>query len=80
VHVCGLTRGTPNSLTMQGMGGIAALVVVVVVAAAAWEVEAATPRWTPTYNMSESTVVMPCNYSGLYDFDAYPVSVSSWEL
>eukprot|EP00038_Savillea_parva_P031914 m.91837 g.91837 ORF g.91837 m.91837 type:complete len:426 (+) comp9929_c0_seq1:268-1545(+) len=30
------------------------------------------PRWTPTYNMSESTVVMPCNYSGLYDFDVYP--------
>jgi hypothetical protein len=24
------------------------------------------PRWTPTYNMSESTVVMPCNYTGLY--------------
>ena len=22
--------------------------------------------------MSESTVVQPCNYSGLYDFDAYP--------
>ena len=28
------------------------------------------PRWTPTFNMSESTVVMPCNYSGLYDYDA----------
>ena len=22
--------------------------------------------------MSESTVVMPCNYSGLYDYTAYP--------
>ena len=22
--------------------------------------------------MSESTVVQPCNYSGLYDFNAYP--------
>ena len=30
------------------------------------------PNWTVTYNMSESTVVMPCNYSGLYDFTAYP--------
>ena len=30
------------------------------------------PKWTPTYNMSESTVVMPCNYSGLYDYDAFP--------
>eukprot|EP00039_Didymoeca_costata_P002169 m.57998 g.57998 ORF g.57998 m.57998 type:complete len:517 (-) comp11147_c0_seq1:29-1579(-) len=30
------------------------------------------PKWTPTYNMSESTVLMPCNYSGLYDFEAYP--------
>ena len=30
------------------------------------------PKWAPTYNMSESTVMMPCNYSGLYDFDAYP--------
>ena len=30
------------------------------------------PKWSPTYNMSESTVMMPCNYSGLYDFDAYP--------
>jgi len=30
------------------------------------------PKWEPTYNMSESTVVMPCNYSGLYDYEAYP--------
>ena len=30
------------------------------------------PKWSATYNMSESTVMMPCNYSGLYDFDAYP--------
>jgi hypothetical protein len=30
------------------------------------------PKWTVTYNMSESTVVMPCNYTGLYDYDAYP--------
>jgi hypothetical protein len=30
------------------------------------------PNWKPTYNMSESTVVMPCNYTGLYDYDAYP--------
>eukprot|EP00035_Acanthoeca_spectabilis_P015689 m.315705 g.315705 ORF g.315705 m.315705 type:complete len:244 (+) comp16413_c0_seq35:2843-3574(+) len=29
-------------------------------------------KWTPTYNMSESTVVMPCNYTGLYDYNAYP--------
>eukprot|EP01051_Picozoa_sp_SAG22_P011968 SAG22_NODE_1201_length_5182_cov_3.788904_5_plen_237_part_00 len=30
------------------------------------------PKWTPTFNMSESTVIMPCNYTGLYDYDAYP--------
>ena len=30
------------------------------------------PKWTVTYNMSESTVVMPCNYTGLYDYEAYP--------
>lgn len=30
------------------------------------------PQWSITYNMSESTVVMPCNYTGLYDYDAYP--------
>ena len=24
-----------------------------------------TPKWVPTYNMSESTVVMPCNYNEL---------------
>jgi hypothetical protein len=24
------------------------------------------PRWTPTYNMRESTVVMPCNFSGTH--------------
>ena len=30
------------------------------------------PEWNPTYNMSESTVVMPCNYTGLYDYEAYP--------
>jgi hypothetical protein len=32
----------------------------------------AVPKWTPTYNMSESTVMMPCNYSGNYDYEAYP--------
>ena len=25
------------------------------------------PKWTPTYNMSRSTIFMPCNYSGHYD-------------
>lgn len=30
------------------------------------------PKWPPTFNMSESTVVMPCNYTGLYDYDVYP--------
>ena len=30
------------------------------------------PHWPPSYNMSESSVVQPCNYSGLYDYDAYP--------
>jgi hypothetical protein len=30
------------------------------------------PHWLPTYNMSESSVVQPCNYSGLYDFETYP--------
>ena len=30
------------------------------------------PRWEPTFLMPESTVIMPCNYSGLYDFDFYP--------
>jgi hypothetical protein len=28
-----------------------------------------TPNWTPIYNMSESTIVQPCNYSGLYNPD-----------
>jgi hypothetical protein len=32
-----------------------------------------TPHWTPTYNMSESTIVQPCNYSGLYNpHDPHP--------
>lgn len=26
-----------------------------------------TPGWQPTYNMSLSTVFMPCNYSGMFD-------------
>ena len=30
------------------------------------------PHWPATYNLSESSVVQPCNYSGLYNFDAYP--------
>jgi len=25
------------------------------------------PKWTPTYNMSLSTIAMPCNYSGYFD-------------
>ena len=25
------------------------------------------PRWPPTYNMSQSTFLMPCNYSGFFD-------------
>jgi hypothetical protein len=25
------------------------------------------PKWKPTYNMSRSTIFMPCNYSGHYD-------------
>ena len=32
----------------------------------------AVPKWTPTFNMSESTLIMPCNYTGLYDYEAYP--------
>ena len=30
------------------------------------------PKWAPTYSMSRSTILQPCNYSGLYDYDAYP--------
>ena len=26
------------------------------------------PSWSPTYRMNDSTVIMPCNYSGFYDF------------
>ena len=25
------------------------------------------PHWAPTYDMPLSTVVMPCNYSGMFD-------------
>jgi hypothetical protein len=25
------------------------------------------PNWKPEYNMSKSTIFMPCNYSGQYD-------------
>lgn len=25
------------------------------------------PPWPPTYNMSLSTAIMPCNYSGMFD-------------
>eukprot|EP00041_Stephanoeca_diplocostata_P015030 m.284141 g.284141 ORF g.284141 m.284141 type:complete len:286 (-) comp19899_c0_seq12:795-1652(-) len=32
----------------------------------------AVPNWTPTYDMAQSTVIMPCNYSGFYDFESYP--------
>eukprot|EP01043_Picozoa_sp_COSAG02_P014418 COSAG02_NODE_594_length_19849_cov_323.373114_13_plen_174_part_00 len=32
----------------------------------------AVPKWKPTFNMSESTLIMPCNYTGLYDYEAYP--------
>lgn len=28
------------------------------------------PRWEPVFEMSRSTVVMACNYSGFYDLDA----------
>ena len=30
------------------------------------------PQWKPTYNMSLSTTIMPCNYSGLYDYEKFP--------
>ena len=32
------------------------------------------PQWAPTYRMNDSTVIMPCNFSGFYDFSAgaYP--------
>ena len=30
------------------------------------------PRWTPNWHMPTSTIVQPCNYSGLYDYDAFP--------
>jgi hypothetical protein len=26
-----------------------------------------TPHWVPTYNMTLSTALMPCNYSGMFD-------------
>eukprot|EP00051_Salpingoeca_urceolata_P001440 m.41044 g.41044 ORF g.41044 m.41044 type:complete len:513 (+) comp11424_c0_seq1:48-1586(+) len=32
----------------------------------------ARPNWEPTYNMSLSTAIMPCNFSGFYNFDKYP--------
>ena len=31
-----------------------------------------TPTWPATYAMNMSTIIMPCNYSGFYDFDAFP--------
>ena len=30
------------------------------------------PAWTPTWDMSQSTIIMPCNFSGFYDFAEYP--------
>ena len=30
------------------------------------------PRWKPNWHMPTSTIVQPCNYSGLYDYDAFP--------
>ncbi len=30
-------------------------------------VKAQVPKWTPTYDMQQSTVIMPCNYSGFFD-------------
>lgn len=27
----------------------------------------AVPKWKPTYMMNESTIFMPCNYSGWFD-------------
>jgi hypothetical protein len=34
------------------------------------------PNWVPTYNMSLSTVVMPCNDSGMFD----ATTTRSWGL
>ena len=30
------------------------------------------PNWDVTYDMAQSTTIMPCNFSGHYDFEAYP--------
>ena len=30
------------------------------------------PNWTPTYKMSESTTIMPCNYSGYCERSRQP--------
>ena len=37
---------------------------------------AALPSWPATYNMSMSTVFMPCNYSGYFD----PAYAARWGL
>ena len=34
------------------------------------------PSWQPTYNMSKSTVVMPCNYSGMFS----PSEAGKWGI
>lgn len=39
-------------------------------------VSAAVPGWAPTYNMSLSTAMMPCNYSGWMDVE----STKGWGL
>ncbi len=36
----------------------------------------AVPKWAPTWNMQQSTIVMPCNFSGLLD----PVFFSQFGL
>ena len=30
------------------------------------------PLMNQTWQMNLSTIIMPCNYTGLYDYDAYP--------
>jgi hypothetical protein len=34
--------------------------------------QALVPHWKPNWYMPTSTIVQPCNYSGLYDYDAFP--------
>ena len=49
------------------MGPQAALAALAGTAAAARDPAHLLPRWTPTWDLAASTIVQPCNFSGLMD-------------